>query len=294
MAEGYGAGGSWGNAARRQGTRRAVPRVSSGHGSLSSRCAPAAFAWPTDGQGRTPGEARRRGARAGRLRCIKVAHCALRARLVRLAVVCARSGRARSRQVPLEEMTACPRSSRYRTNAGSSSRRANSSPRPMSRRPTSTRSTPAPPRISTASGRSSRATELLWHKPFTQTLDESNAPFYKWFEDGELNVSYNCLDRNLANGNAEQGRDHLRGRRRHGDEGDVPRALPPRLPARERLASRWASARATACSSTCRCRSRAWSRCRPARGSARRTRWCSAASRRSRCRSASSTPAPSR
>jgi acetyl-CoA synthetase len=46
--------------------------------------------------------------------------------------------------------------------------------------------------------------EVLWHKPFTRTLDESNAPFYKWFEDGELNVSYNCLDRNLENGNAEK------------------------------------------------------------------------------------------
>ena len=38
---------------------------------------------------------------------------------------------------------------------------------------------------------------LLWHKPFTKSLDESNAPFYKWFEDGELNVSYNCLDKHL-------------------------------------------------------------------------------------------------
>src|SRR5437667_1739108 len=46
--------------------------------------------------------------------------------------------------------------------------------------------------------------EVLWHKPFTKSLDESNAPFYKWFEDGELNVSYNCLDRNLANGNADK------------------------------------------------------------------------------------------
>ncbi len=44
--------------------------------------------------------------------------------------------------------------------------------------------------------------QLLWHKPFTRSLDESNAPFYKWFEDGELNVSYNCLERNLQNGNA--------------------------------------------------------------------------------------------
>ena len=39
---------------------------------------------------------------------------------------------------------------------------------------------------------------LVWHKPFTQTLDESKAPFYRWFADGELNVSYNCLDRHLS------------------------------------------------------------------------------------------------
>jgi len=45
---------------------------------------------------------------------------------------------------------------------------------------------------------------LDWHKPFTSTLDESQAPFYKWFGDGELNVSYNCLDRNLQNGNADK------------------------------------------------------------------------------------------
>ena len=43
-----------------------------------------------------------------------------------------------------------------------------------------------------------------WHKPFTKVLDESNAPFYKWFDDGQLNVSYNCLDRNLTNGNADK------------------------------------------------------------------------------------------
>ncbi|ALK96074.1 AMP-dependent synthetase [Massilia sp. WF1] len=43
-----------------------------------------------------------------------------------------------------------------------------------------------------------------WQKPFTQTLDESNAPFYKWFADGQLNASYNCLDRNLTNGNADK------------------------------------------------------------------------------------------
>ncbi|WP_147309453.1 acetyl-coenzyme A synthetase N-terminal domain-containing protein, partial [Cupriavidus taiwanensis] len=49
------------------------------------------------------------------------------------------------------------------------------------------------------------ARELLhWNKPFTKVLDESNAPFYKWFEDGQLNASYNCLDRNLENGNADK------------------------------------------------------------------------------------------
>src|SRR5687768_16194572 len=39
--------------------------------------------------------------------------------------------------------------------------------------------------------------ELLWHKPFSKGVDESNAPFFKWFEDGELNASYNCLDKHL-------------------------------------------------------------------------------------------------
>ncbi len=38
---------------------------------------------------------------------------------------------------------------------------------------------------------------IQWHKPFTRVLDESNYPFFKWFDDGELNVSFNCLDRNL-------------------------------------------------------------------------------------------------
>jgi acetyl-CoA synthetase len=38
---------------------------------------------------------------------------------------------------------------------------------------------------------------LVWKKPFTKILDESNAPFFKWFYDGELNASYNCLDRHL-------------------------------------------------------------------------------------------------
>lgn len=41
---------------------------------------------------------------------------------------------------------------------------------------------------------------VSWKQPFTQILDESNAPFYQWFADGKLNVSYNCLDRNIEAG----------------------------------------------------------------------------------------------
>jgi acetyl-CoA synthetase len=41
---------------------------------------------------------------------------------------------------------------------------------------------------------------VSWKKPFTQVLDESNAPFFKWFADGTLNASYNCLDRNIEAG----------------------------------------------------------------------------------------------
>jgi acetyl-CoA synthetase len=42
---------------------------------------------------------------------------------------------------------------------------------------------------------------LSWHKPFETVLDESNPPFYKWFEDGEINASYNCIDRHVEAGN---------------------------------------------------------------------------------------------
>ena len=41
---------------------------------------------------------------------------------------------------------------------------------------------------------------LFWKKPFTKVLDESKAPFYKWFEDGTTNASHNCLDRQVENG----------------------------------------------------------------------------------------------
>ena len=38
---------------------------------------------------------------------------------------------------------------------------------------------------------------ITWYKEPTEILDDSNAPFYQWFKDGELNLSYNCLDRHL-------------------------------------------------------------------------------------------------
>ena len=39
---------------------------------------------------------------------------------------------------------------------------------------------------------------LDWQRDFSNSLDSSNAPHYQWFNDGEINVSYNCLDRHIA------------------------------------------------------------------------------------------------
>jgi acetyl-CoA synthetase len=57
-----------------------------------------------------------------------------------------------------------------------------------------------------------QADELIdWAEKPTQTLDESNAPFYKWFADGKLNASYNCLDRHVDAGNGDRVAFHWRG-----------------------------------------------------------------------------------
>ena len=40
--------------------------------------------------------------------------------------------------------------------------------------------------------------EIDWKEDFSQALDDSNPPFFKWFTDGKLNVSHNCIDRHLA------------------------------------------------------------------------------------------------
>jgi len=52
---------------------------------------------------------------------------------------------------------------------------------------------------------------LHWHTPFTKTLDWSNAPFATWFDDGALNVAYNCLDRHVEAGLGERVAIHWEG-----------------------------------------------------------------------------------
>ena len=56
-----------------------------------------------------------------------------------------------------------------------------------------------------------RARELQWTKPFTEVLDWSNPPFARWFADGELNVSANCLDRHVAAGLGDRVAIHFEG-----------------------------------------------------------------------------------
>src|SRR5512132_3026352 len=65
-----------------------------------------------------------------------------------------------------------------------------------------------------------QADELVdWVEKPTETLDESNAPFYKWFADGKLNLSYNCLDRHVEAGNGNRVAYHWRGE--EGEERDI-------------------------------------------------------------------------
>ena len=45
---------------------------------------------------------------------------------------------------------------------------------------------------------------LSWRIPFTKALNDSTPPFFKWFEDGTLNASYNCLDRHVERGLGEK------------------------------------------------------------------------------------------
>ena len=42
--------------------------------------------------------------------------------------------------------------------------------------------------------------EIDWFEPFQTVLDKDNAPFFKWFSEGKLNITYNCLDRHIKKG----------------------------------------------------------------------------------------------
>jgi acetyl-CoA synthetase len=65
-----------------------------------------------------------------------------------------------------------------------------------------------------------QARELLdWSVEPTQALDESNPPFYKWFADGQLNASANCLDRHVEAGLGDRVAYHWRGE--EGEERDI-------------------------------------------------------------------------
>jgi acetyl-CoA synthetase len=67
---------------------------------------------------------------------------------------------------------------------------------------------------------SRQADELVdWFEKPSQTLDESKAPFYRWFADGKLNVSHNCLDRHVEAGNGDRVAYHWRGE--EGEERDI-------------------------------------------------------------------------
>ncbi|MEK6230152.1 MAG: acetate--CoA ligase, partial [Actinomycetota bacterium] len=64
-----------------------------------------------------------------------------------------------------------------------------------------------------------QAKDLHWHEEFDEILDESEAPFYKWFTGGKVNASYNCLDRHVEEGKGDKVAFHWRGE--EGQERDV-------------------------------------------------------------------------
>ena len=48
------------------------------------------------------------------------------------------------------------------------------------------------------------AAEIDWVEPWDRVLDDSRAPFYRWFPGGRLNTCYNALDRHVDGGRADQ------------------------------------------------------------------------------------------
>ncbi len=64
-----------------------------------------------------------------------------------------------------------------------------------------------------------QAKELHWFKEPSEDLDDSDPPFFKWFSDGKINASYNCLDRHVEDGNGDRVAFHWRGE--EGEEEDL-------------------------------------------------------------------------
>ena len=133
---------------------------------------------------------------------------------------------------------------------------------------------------------------VSWKTPFTKGLDDSQAPFFKWFEDGTLNVSYNCLDRQVERGLGDKTAIIF-----EADDGQVTRVSYSDLLARTcRLAN------ALKCARREEGRPRRHLHVDERRGRGRdaglrahrrhRIRWSSAASRRKACATASRVPAP--
>jgi acetyl-CoA synthetase len=61
--------------------------------------------------------------------------------------------------------------------------------------------------------------ELHWFHEWDEVLDDSNPPFYKWFVGGKTNMSYNCLDRHVEDGNGDRVAFHWRGE--EGEQRDI-------------------------------------------------------------------------
>ena len=64
-----------------------------------------------------------------------------------------------------------------------------------------------------------QAKELHWFNKPKEDVDDSDPPFYKWFKDGKINASYNCLDRHVEDGNGDRVAFHWRGE--EGEEEDL-------------------------------------------------------------------------
>jgi hypothetical protein len=116
---------------------------------------------------------------------------------------------------------------------------------------------------------------ISWKTPFTKVLDESKAPFFKWFEDGTLNASYNCLDRNV-----EKGLGNKTALIFEADGGEITRITYSQLPMDSNPS---VFKKATASSSTFPCPLMGLRPCKLAPALAPHTPWCSVVSQPSHC-----------